>query len=118
MEQYVLNRSIPVEEGYDVVVVGGGPAGTSAAVSAGRMGARVLLVEAMGCLGGMATSGQINSFNPVADGQKMLVRGLMEEIIETLFKRGQIPDYISPDQWRRRFNHLDALQAGRFEAPA
>lgn len=34
MEKYRLVRDIPVEEGYDVVVIGGGPAGTAAAISA------------------------------------------------------------------------------------
>ena len=58
MEKFRLIREIPIEEGYDLVIAGGGPAGTVAAVSAARLGARVLLLEAMGCLGGMGTSGQ------------------------------------------------------------
>ena len=46
METYQLVRSIPVEKGYDVVVAGGGPAGSAAAICAARLGAKVLLVEA------------------------------------------------------------------------
>ena len=44
---------------YDVVVLGGGIAGVFAAVSAAREGAKVILCEAMGCLGGTMTSGLV-----------------------------------------------------------
>jgi len=42
---------------YDVIVVGGGPAGVGAAFAAARHGARVLIVEQFNCLGGVATAG-------------------------------------------------------------
>ena len=50
-------RDIPVDDGADVIVVGGGPAGVSAAVSAARAGAKVRLFELQGCLGGVWTAG-------------------------------------------------------------
>jgi len=46
----------------EVLVVGGGPAGVAAAVSSGRLGAKTLLVERYGFLGGMATAGLVNPF--------------------------------------------------------
>jgi len=49
-----------VKAHYDIIVVGGGPSGSAAAIAAGRKGARVLLVEKMNCLGGMWTSGLVN----------------------------------------------------------
>ncbi len=52
-------RETPVREGVDVVVVGGGPAGIAAAVSASRNGAQVMLVERYPYLGGMATGGLV-----------------------------------------------------------
>ena len=49
-----------VGESYDVVVVGGGVAGVSAAVSAARSGMKTLLMEKFTVLGGLATVGLIN----------------------------------------------------------
>ena len=50
---------IPVFHETDVVVVGGGPAGFSAAVAAARQGAKVALVERYGSLGGLFTNGMV-----------------------------------------------------------
>jgi hypothetical protein len=50
--------------GFDVVVVGGGPGGFAAAVAAGRSGAKTLLLEREGCLGGGATTMLVHPFMP------------------------------------------------------
>ncbi len=52
-------REIKVYHEADIVVVGGGPGGHSAAVAAARKGANVVLVERYGHLGGMATGGLV-----------------------------------------------------------
>src|SRR5271155_211026 len=49
-------RQIPVFAETDVLVVGGGPAGTAAAIAAGRLGAEGLLVERYKHLGGLTTA--------------------------------------------------------------
>ena len=60
---------INLPAGYDVVVAGGGPAGCCAAIAAARGGAKALLVEATGCLGGMATSGLVPAWCGFHDGE-------------------------------------------------
>jgi hypothetical protein len=54
----------------DLIVVGGGPAGTGAALAAARTGASVLLIERTECLGGMATSGGLAMFGPLDNGRR------------------------------------------------
>lgn len=69
-----------IDSEWDVIVVGGGPAGCTAAISAAREGGRVLLLEAMGQLGGMGTAGMVPAWCPFSDGQKIIYRGLAEKI--------------------------------------
>ncbi len=98
---YTLHREILVEDGYDILVAGGGPAGCAAAICAARLGARVLLVEATGTLGGMATNGYVTAFDGMADGEKPLVGGFMQELVDTLHARGELPGYVQPEHWRK-----------------
>ena len=101
MDTFELKRDIKIEDAYDLVVAGGGPAGCAAAIAAGRLGVKVLLVEAMGCLGGMGTSGLVPEFDPLANGEIMLVGGIMREIVEKMYERGFMPDCAEPQRWRR-----------------
>lgn len=64
MEEYYIEeeRKLPVLARVDVLVCGGGPAGVGAAISAGRMGAKTMVVEAQDCLGGVATAGMMSDW--------------------------------------------------------
>lgn len=53
-------NQIPVIADVDVLVCGGGPAGIGAAIRAARLGASTMIVESLGCLGGIATSGMMS----------------------------------------------------------
>lgn len=57
MEQVKYTDTIPVNYEVDVLVAGGGPAGIGAALKAAAMGKKVLLIEQMNCLGGIAGAG-------------------------------------------------------------
>lgn len=104
MNTYTFTRSIPVEEGFDLIVAGGGPAGAAAAICAGRLGAKVLLLEATGCLGGMGTSALVSAWSDLADGSRMLVGGIGEEIIETMYSRGGFRPGVDTASWRTRLH--------------
>ena len=56
------SRQTPVFGEFDVVVLGGGPAGVAAATAAAQAGQRTLLVEAYGFLGGMGTAAGVTNF--------------------------------------------------------
>ena len=59
---YFLEQSIKIPQigDVDVLVCGGGPAGIGAAIRAARLGASTMIIEALGCLGGIATSGMMS----------------------------------------------------------
>lgn len=89
MKEFVMEEShkVPVYAETDILVVGGGPAGYCAAVSAARNGAKVVLMERYGYLGGMATGGYVLLFDCLCDGKgDLVIKGLVQETIERLRK--------------------------------
>lgn len=80
---------IPVIREVDVLVCGGGPAGTAAAVSAARMGARTLLLERYNHLGGLATGGQVILIPHFVDSGRQIIGGLGIEIRDRLLASGE-----------------------------
>lgn len=73
----------------DVLVCGGGVAGTIAAVAAARQGARVLLVERYGFLGGNATAGAVAQFNSwQTEAGRRVVGGMAQEVVDRLRNYG------------------------------
>lgn len=83
MKSYTLKpREITLNDEYEVIVAGGGPAGCAAAIAAARRGASTLLIEATGCLGGMGTMGLVPAWCPFSDKEKIIYKGIAEEIFK------------------------------------
>ena len=105
-------REIPVFRDCDVLVAGGGPAGTAAAVAAARAGADVVLLERHNHLGGLSTGGLVIWIDRMTDWSgRPAIRGFAEEIFELLPKeavagppRGQwgAADAATAQYWKER----------------
>lgn len=77
-----FEREIPTRYEVDVCVVGGGPAGCAAAVTAARAGASVFLAESGGAFGGLGTRGMVPAFMQFGDGVNWNAGGFGREIAE------------------------------------
>jgi hypothetical protein len=114
MTRYTIPaREIPLDDSWDVIVVGGGPAGCAAATAAAREGARTLLVEATGALGGMGTSGLVPALAPYSDGETLVYQGLARRVLEKA--RAAVPHEpedkthwvaINPESLKRLYDDL------------
>jgi len=83
------DAAMPMTIDCDVLVCGGGVAGTMAAVAAARSGARVVLAERYGFLGGNATAGAVSQFNSwQTAGGRRVVAGLADEVVSRLRQYG------------------------------
>jgi 2-polyprenyl-6-methoxyphenol hydroxylase-like FAD-dependent oxidoreductase len=93
---------VPITASVDVLIVGGGSAGLSAAVAAARNGAEVLLIERFSYVGGLATGGLIILLLTMDDGAgRQTVGGLCQEIVDRMERRNAV--YYPPrDQWNER----------------
>ncbi|HSJ95601.1 MAG TPA: FAD-dependent oxidoreductase, partial [Myxococcota bacterium] len=85
-------RSTPVFGEYDVVVLGGGPAGIAAATAAARRGMATLLVEHYGFLGGMGTAAGVTNFcglHANVHGEiRQVVHGVADDLLERIAALG------------------------------
>lgn len=75
----------PIKDDYDFIVCGGGAAGVSCAITAGRLGLRTLLLEEQGCLGGVWTSGLLSLILDVSGKS-----GLLDELKQRLEEEGAL----------------------------
>ncbi len=110
-------RSTPVWQECDLCVVGGSATGVFAAVRAARLGLKVVLVERMGCFGGVATLSLVNVWHNCRDErfERQIIGGLSLEVIERLKRSDSVTTWDRNPEWEWIFNpqelqiELDAL---------
>lgn len=107
------SRDVPVARETDVLVVGGGIAGVMAALAAGRCGARTLLAERFGSLGGTGTSAMMNLFYVPYSA----ARGPIRELFDRLIARdGAIPgEFVVYDPELYKVTALEMLAEANVE---
>lgn len=81
---------------YDIIIAGAGPSGSAAALTAARMGAKVLLIEKGAYPGGMNTAAMVCPLMTFHSGDRQIIRGIAQELVDRLADRGatlgHIPD--------------------------
>lgn len=108
--QVVYTKTAAYGGKYDVIIVGGGPAGSAAAIAAGRAGVKTLLIEQENCLGGMWTSGLLS---PLFDAHNKT--GIMQELVEDLQAKnawGGFWEISYIQEYLKYFLEVKALDAG------
>lgn len=108
--------ALPVADEYDVIVLGGGPAGCAASIGAAREGARTLLIERFGFLGGSGTAALVPAFCPFSDREKPISRGVALQVLEAM--KAGMPhvskesfDWVPIDAERLKVVYDDAVRA-------
>lgn len=109
MQTYHENaKELPIAGEYDVIVAGSGPAGTAAAVMAGRMGAKVLIIEWNNAIGGISTSGLMSHWTG------SVTSPMYTEILQRSAdmnegeQKGKIQQFINPENLKTVY--LDMLK--------
>jgi hypothetical protein len=101
------SREIPIIAETDVVVCGGGPGGFPAALAAARHGARTLLIERYGFMGGLATAGLVAPIlgHTASESHAPIVEGILREITERMHALGGAPTWPEAlGEWGIRFD--------------
>jgi hypothetical protein len=103
-------RKTEIGGDYDIVVLGGGPAGLAAAAAAGQHGRRVLLIERYGFLGGMGTAAGVTNFcglhANVHGDIKQVVHGVADDLLARIDKLGGLnpPHMVLGKIWAQAYD--------------
>ena len=101
------SKEVPVIAETQVLVVGSGPAGISAAVASARCGAKTMLVERYGCFGGALSVGQVESYTWYFNKNTYTAQGISKEIEDRMIKIGGVQDddrgcghFLNPEKYK------------------
>ena len=118
------SRQTPVFGEYEVVVLGGGPAGIAAAIAAGRSGRSTILIERYGFLGGAGTAAGLSTFcglHAVVYGRhEQVVHGIASDILDRLAAMGGLnaPHLTIRDQIQAQAYDISAFKIAADELMA
>ncbi|MDO4546770.1 MAG: FAD-dependent oxidoreductase [Clostridia bacterium] len=119
MEFVPFNRTLQVCDDVDVLVVGAGPAGICAGISAARGGAKTLVIDQYGCVGGAATVNCVGPFMTCYDAKNeyMIIKGLFSEVLERMKALGGAidPALVEAETSRAGFYKIGHAHVGPFD---
>lgn len=110
----LFSKEIEIKKKVQVCIVGGGPAGCAAAITAARHGVSVYLAEAHTCLGGLGTAGGVPLFMTFSDGVNFVADGIGREILERMNiedTASSLVNSINPEILKRLYEKM-LLEAG------
>lgn len=114
-----FKKEIPIYDTVDVLVVGAGPAGISAAVCSARAGVKTLVFDQNGSVGGQATAGRVGPFmsSYAATEDTMIIRGVFKEIVDQMKELGGAidPSEIYGEESYSGFYKLGHKHVGPFD---
>ena len=109
-------KALPTEP-YDVVVVGGGPAGVGAALAAAKSGAKTALVERDSRIGGTTVQAEVCDIGLFYAWRRQIIAGPMWEVVVKAVEeaQGTLPDFSKqePDKWMESCVHVDPVVYSR-----
>lgn len=110
----LFSKEIKIKKKVQVCIVGGGPSGCAAALTAARQGKSVYLAEAHTCLGGLGTAGGVPMFTTFSDGVNFVADGIGREILERMNiedTASQLVNSINPEILKRTYDTM-LLESG------
>ncbi len=115
----LYQKELPVFADVDVLVAGAGPAGISAATAAARGGAKVLVIDENGGVGGAATACLVGPFMTSFDArnEKMVIRGMFKEVVDQMVALGGAidPALVPGEDPRSGFYKIGHAHVGPFD---
>lgn len=104
-------KQVATSNEYDVIVIGGGPAGIGAALAAAETGARTVLIERDSVIGGTTVQAEVCDMGLFYAWKRQIIAGpawdLVVKAVETV--HGSLPDFSKqePDKWMESCLHVD-----------